>query len=60
MMFGGGIRRRMVFFLLDHPTKERFLLDGGLGRLEKGVFEYLWKSIAPSNVVACFWTIFLD
>jgi len=37
-----------------------FLVEEGLGALEEEVFSLLWKSLAPSKVVAFSWSLLLD
>jgi hypothetical protein len=37
-----------------------FLVDEGVGVLEEGVFSLIWKSPAPSKVVAFSWSLLLD
>jgi len=54
--------RNEFFFPVTSSYKvleEGLLLDGGITTLEEGVFEYLWKSLAASKVIAFSWTILL-
>ena len=53
---GGGFSVRSSYKVLE----EALLLDEGSPRLEEEVFATLWKSPAPSKVVAFSWTALLD
>lgn len=37
-----------------------FLVEDGVGALKEGVFSLIWKSPAPSKVVAFSWSLLLD
>jgi len=53
---GGAFLVRSSYRVLE----EILLLEGGLNPLEEGVFTKLWKSPAPSKVIAFSWMLLLD